>query len=143
MSSVSSNLAFRQPSLIKQVAFERSFGFTEDQRCSYEITDCTCLGTCQLGAEVGVRVEESWRMTRSMFYDQNDAMFITLPELNKIKGTGRTQLEEQPVVQTANPTAPVTQADLAAMEQRYQDMLRDALASLHVVQQTQLALLRL
>ena len=31
-------------------------------------------------------------------------------------------------MQTANPTAFVTQADLAAMEKRYQDMLRDALA---------------
>ncbi|KAA0033809.1 histone H2B.3-like [Cucumis melo var. makuwa] len=33
----------------------------------------------------------------------------------------------------------VTQADLAAMEKRYQDMLRDALALFHVVQQTSIA----
>ncbi|KAA0040303.1 uncharacterized protein E6C27_scaffold460G00030 [Cucumis melo var. makuwa] len=45
---------------------------------------------------------------------------------------GRTQPKEQPVVQAANPTAFVTQADLAVMEKRYQDMLRDALAPFHV-----------
>ncbi|KAA0056320.1 gag protease polyprotein [Cucumis melo var. makuwa] len=49
---------------------------------------------------------------------------------------GRTQPEEQPAVQTTNPTAPVTQADLVAMEQRYQDMLRDTLEPFHVAQQT-------
>ena len=52
------------------------------------------------------------------------------------KGAGRTQPEEQPTVKMANPTAPVTQADLATMEQRYQDMLRDALAPFHAAQQT-------
>lgn len=36
-------------------------------------------------------------------------------------------------------TAPVTQAYLTAIEQRYQNMLRDALAQLHAVQQTLLA----
>ena len=55
------------------------------------------------------------------------------------RGGGRTQLEEQPTVQTANPTAFITQADLAAMEKRYQDMLRDALAPFHVAQQAQAA----
>ncbi|KAA0062518.1 gag protease polyprotein [Cucumis melo var. makuwa] len=44
------------------------------------------------------------------------------------RGAGRTQPEEQPAVQAANSIATVTQADLAAMEKRYQDMLRDALA---------------
>ena len=39
-------------------------------------------------------------------------------------------------MQAGNPTTPVTQVDLVAMEQRYQDMLRDALALFHVVQQT-------
>ncbi|KAA0062300.1 gag protease polyprotein [Cucumis melo var. makuwa] len=52
------------------------------------------------------------------------------------RGAGRTQPEEQPAVQVANPTTPVTQVDLAAMEQRYQDMLRAALAPFHAVQQT-------
>ncbi|KAA0025763.1 uncharacterized protein E5676_scaffold447G001020 [Cucumis melo var. makuwa] len=47
------------------------------------------------------------------------------------RGAGRTQYEKQPVVQAANPTATVTQADLGAMEKRYQDMLRDALAPFH------------
>ncbi|KAA0032556.1 histone H2B.3-like [Cucumis melo var. makuwa] len=39
-----------------------------------------------------------------------------------------------------NPTAAVTQADLATMEKRYQDMLRNPLAPFHVVQQTPTAL---
>ncbi|TYK23791.1 histone H2B.3-like [Cucumis melo var. makuwa] len=55
------------------------------------------------------------------------------------RGVGRTQLEEQPAVQAANPTATVTQADLAAMEKRYQDMLRDALAPFHAAKQTSTA----
>ncbi|KAA0067065.1 gag protease polyprotein [Cucumis melo var. makuwa] len=53
------------------------------------------------------------------------------------RGAGRTQPEEQPAVQAANPNAPVTQADLAAMEQRYQDMLQAALAPFLATQQTQ------
>ncbi|TYK19409.1 gag protease polyprotein [Cucumis melo var. makuwa] len=47
----------------------------------------------------------------------------------KDTGAEHTQPEEQPAVQAVNPTAPVTQTDLAAMEKRYQDLLRDALAS--------------
>ncbi|TYJ96200.1 gag-protease polyprotein [Cucumis melo var. makuwa] len=56
-------------------------------------------------------------------------------------GTGvkRTQLEEQPTVKAANPTAPVTQADLTTMEQRYQNMLQAALAPFLAAQQTQAA----
>ncbi|KAA0048217.1 uncharacterized protein E5676_scaffold265G001850 [Cucumis melo var. makuwa] len=49
---------------------------------------------------------------------------------------GRIQSEEQPAVQVANPNALVTQADLAAMEQRYQDMLQAALAPFLAAQQT-------
>ncbi|TYK26963.1 uncharacterized protein E5676_scaffold322G00250 [Cucumis melo var. makuwa] len=55
------------------------------------------------------------------------------------RGAGRGQPEEQPAVPTADPNAPVTQADLAAMEQRYQDMLQAALASFHAAQQNQAA----
>ncbi|TYK27235.1 gag protease polyprotein [Cucumis melo var. makuwa] len=55
------------------------------------------------------------------------------------RGAGRGQLEEQPAVQAANPDAPVTQADLAAMEQRYQDMLQAALAPFLAAQQNQAA----
>ncbi|KAA0040401.1 gag-protease polyprotein [Cucumis melo var. makuwa] len=50
--------------------------------------------------------------------------------------------EERPIVQVANPTETVTQADLATMEKRYQDMLRDALAPLHVAQQIPQSLLK-
>ncbi|TYK09787.1 gag-protease polyprotein [Cucumis melo var. makuwa] len=52
------------------------------------------------------------------------------------RGARRTQPEEQPAVQAVNPTAPVTQADFAAMEKRYREMLRDALGTIDAVQQT-------
>ncbi|TYK01323.1 uncharacterized protein E5676_scaffold171G00030 [Cucumis melo var. makuwa] len=52
------------------------------------------------------------------------------------RGAGRTQPEEQPAVQAANSVATITQVDLAAMENRYHDMLRDALALLHIARQT-------
>ncbi|KAA0032217.1 histone H2B.3-like [Cucumis melo var. makuwa] len=52
---------------------------------------------------------------------------------------GRTQPEKQPAVQAADPNAPVTQTDLAAMEQRYHDMLQAALAPFLAAQQTQAA----
>ncbi|KAA0043576.1 histone H2B.3-like [Cucumis melo var. makuwa] len=55
------------------------------------------------------------------------------------RGARRIQPEEQLAAQAANPTAPVTQADLAAMEQQYQDMLQTALAPFHAAQQTQAA----
>ncbi|KAA0033191.1 hypothetical protein E6C27_scaffold1276G00390 [Cucumis melo var. makuwa] len=45
------------------------------------------------------------------------------------RGAGCGQPEEQPAVQAANLDASVTYADLAAMEQRYQDMLQAALAT--------------
>ncbi|KAA0050278.1 uncharacterized protein E5676_scaffold180G00050 [Cucumis melo var. makuwa] len=55
------------------------------------------------------------------------------------KGGERTKPEEQPTVQTANLTTFVTQTDLAAMEKRYLDILRDALTPCHATQQTQAA----
>ncbi|KAA0040397.1 hypothetical protein E6C27_scaffold35G00100 [Cucumis melo var. makuwa] len=58
------------------------------------------------------------------------------------RGAGRTQPEEKPVVPAANSIATVTQTDLAATEKRYQDILRDALAPLHIAQQTPQPLLR-
>ncbi|KAA0059818.1 gag-protease polyprotein [Cucumis melo var. makuwa] len=55
------------------------------------------------------------------------------------RGARRTQPEEQPAVQAANPNAPITQVDLAAMDQRYQDMLQATLAHFLAAQQTQAA----
>ncbi|KAA0037368.1 uncharacterized protein E6C27_scaffold278G00710 [Cucumis melo var. makuwa] len=43
------------------------------------------------------------------------------------RGTGRGQPEAQPAAPAVDPNAPITHADLAAMEQRYQDMLQAAL----------------
>ncbi|KAA0062433.1 gag protease polyprotein [Cucumis melo var. makuwa] len=39
------------------------------------------------------------------------------------RGAGRVQLEVQPVAQATNPAVPVTHADLAAMEQRFRDLI--------------------
>ena len=47
------------------------------------------------------------------------------------------QSEGQPAVQVVDPTAPITKADFAAMEQRYRDMLFEALAHNQPAQQTQ------
>ncbi|KAA0051341.1 gag protease polyprotein [Cucumis melo var. makuwa] len=55
------------------------------------------------------------------------------------RGVGRGQPEAQPATPAVDPNAPVTQADLAAMEQRYQDMLQAALAPFLVAQQNQAA----
>ncbi|TYK29226.1 gag protease polyprotein [Cucumis melo var. makuwa] len=55
------------------------------------------------------------------------------------RGAGRGQPEEQPTVLAVDPNAPVTQADLAAIEQRYQDMLQAALAPFLAAQQNQAA----
>ncbi|KAA0036154.1 uncharacterized protein E6C27_scaffold69G00100 [Cucumis melo var. makuwa] len=55
------------------------------------------------------------------------------------RGAGRGQPEEQSVVPAVDPNAPVTQADLALMEQRYQDMLQAALAPFLAAQQNQAA----
>ncbi|KAA0032072.1 uncharacterized protein E6C27_scaffold223G00390 [Cucumis melo var. makuwa] len=55
------------------------------------------------------------------------------------RGAGRSQPEEQPAVLAVDPNAPITKADLAAMEQRYQDMLQSALAPFLAAQQNQAA----
>ncbi|TYK19758.1 uncharacterized protein E5676_scaffold3861G00130 [Cucumis melo var. makuwa] len=58
------------------------------------------------------------------------------------RGAGRTQPEEQPAVHAANSCATITQAYLTAMENRYKDMLRDALTLLHIARQTLQPLLK-
>uniref|UniRef100_A0A9I9EHC0 Gag protease polyprotein n=1 Tax=Cucumis melo TaxID=3656 RepID=A0A9I9EHC0_CUCME len=55
------------------------------------------------------------------------------------RGASRGQPEAQPAAPAVDPNAPVTQADLAAMEQRYQDMLQAALAPFLAAQQNQAA----
>ncbi|XP_050940455.1 uncharacterized protein LOC127149320 [Cucumis melo] len=39
------------------------------------------------------------------------------------RGAGRVQPEVQPVAQATDPAAPITHADLAAMEQRFRDLI--------------------
>ncbi|KAA0054800.1 reverse transcriptase [Cucumis melo var. makuwa] len=58
------------------------------------------------------------------------------------RGASRGQLEAQPAAPAVDPNAPVTQADLAAMEQRYQDMLQATLAPFLAAQQNQAALVQ-
>ncbi|KAA0053184.1 gag protease polyprotein [Cucumis melo var. makuwa] len=55
------------------------------------------------------------------------------------RGAGRGQPEAPPAAPAVDPNAPVTQADLAAMEQRYQNMLQAALAPFLAAQQNQAA----
>ncbi|KAA0061223.1 uncharacterized protein E5676_scaffold157G00530 [Cucumis melo var. makuwa] len=55
------------------------------------------------------------------------------------RGAGRGNPEEQPAVLVVDLNAPVTQADLAVMEQRYQDMLQATLAPFLAAQQNQAA----
>ncbi|KAA0056787.1 gag protease polyprotein [Cucumis melo var. makuwa] len=98
-----------------------------------------------------VRARASWRATRSdrvgiraqcsrfcrLAYDENMSPRRGARQGGGRggRGAGRIQPEEQPAVQAANPNAPVTQADLAAMKQRYQDMLQAALAPFLAAQQ--------
>ncbi|TYK02834.1 gag protease polyprotein [Cucumis melo var. makuwa] len=114
--------------------------------CFYEITDCTCLGTCQL------RGRGRGKSKGKLANDQNPLSLASETSGKMLpcrgacrwggrggRGAGRIQPEEQPAVQATDPTAFVTQADLAAMEKRYQDMLRDALAPFHAAQQASIA----
>ncbi|KAA0040443.1 uncharacterized protein E6C27_scaffold35G00790 [Cucumis melo var. makuwa] len=88
-------------------------------------------GRARSRADVEVRTRASWRVTRRKMPLRRGAR---QGDGRGGRGGGRTQLEEQPAVQTANPTTFVTQADFAAMEKRYQDMLRDVLAPFHAAQ---------
>ncbi|KAA0045458.1 hypothetical protein E5676_scaffold2460G00130 [Cucumis melo var. makuwa] len=64
-------------------------------------------------AEAEVRAKESWRMTRRKMSPGKGAR---RGGGRGGRGAGCTQLKEQPAVQAANPTTPITQADLTAME---------------------------
>ncbi|KAA0036674.1 pol protein [Cucumis melo var. makuwa] len=88
---------------------------------SYGSACCTCSGTCQRLGRIPPRRGARRGGGRGG------------------RGAGRGQPEEQPAAPAVNPNAPVTQADLAAMEQRYQDMLQAALVPFLAVQQNQAA----
>ncbi|KAA0053493.1 histone H2B.3-like [Cucumis melo var. makuwa] len=91
----------------------------------------------QAEAEVGTRA--SWRVTRSDRGKMSPRRGARRGGGRGDRGAGRRQSEEQFAVPAADPNAPVTQADLAAMEQRYQDMLHAALAPFLTAQQNQAA----
>ncbi|KAA0064194.1 uncharacterized protein E6C27_scaffold548G001330 [Cucumis melo var. makuwa] len=129
--------------------------------CFYEITDCTCLGTCQLRGRGRGKSKGKLANDQKLSYDVSLCFVLFYPYGYTVlchlpgkmlpcrgacrwggrggRGAGRIQPEEQPAVQATDPTAFVTQADLAAMEKRYQDMLRDALAPFHAAQQASIA----
>ncbi|KAA0052061.1 histone H2B.3-like [Cucumis melo var. makuwa] len=100
--------------------------------------------------EAGVRARASWRTTRSnrvgiraqcfrfcrLTYDGKCCHVEVHAE--EVVGEAE-EPEEQPAAPAADPNTPITQVDLAAMEQRYQDMLQAALAPFLAVQQTQAA----
>ncbi|KAA0064257.1 hypothetical protein E5676_scaffold119G001640 [Cucumis melo var. makuwa] len=116
-----------------------SSGFATDQYVlgapsEHRRPDSVPTGAHVTHVEAGVRARASWRETRS---DRK------MPPRRGARrgggrggrGAGRGQPEEQPVEPAVGPNAPVTQADLAAMEHRYQDMLQATLAPFLAAQQ--------
>ncbi|TYK30020.1 gag protease polyprotein [Cucumis melo var. makuwa] len=123
--------------------------------------DCTCSGTCQFRGRGRGKSKGKLANDQKLTYDVSLCFGLFYPYGYTVirhsqgkmpprkgarrgasgggRGAGRTQPEEQLVAQATNPTAFVTQADLAAMEKRYQDMSMDALAPFHAAQQTQAA----
>ncbi|KAA0031890.1 uncharacterized protein E6C27_scaffold218G00070 [Cucumis melo var. makuwa] len=98
-----------------------SLGNYQGPACPYRDACCTCSGMCQL-----------WGRGRGRMPPRRGARRAGG---RGGKGAGRCQPEEKPVVPPVDPNAPVTQANLAAMEQRYQDMLQAALAPFLAAQQ--------
>ncbi|KAA0059243.1 gag protease polyprotein [Cucumis melo var. makuwa] len=106
-------------------------------------------------AGVGVRAKASWRATRSdsgePYGSLASALYLSLDlkfSISVVVVCDKFLLvklqEKMPPRRSlrrggANPNAPVTQADLASIEQRYQDMLQAALAPFLAAQQTQAA----
>ncbi|KAA0054092.1 uncharacterized protein E6C27_scaffold1371G00160 [Cucumis melo var. makuwa] len=86
--------------------------------------------------EAEVRAKASWRATRRRMPPHRGAR---QGGGRGGRGVGRGQPEEQPAAPAVDPNAPVTQADLAAMEHRYQDMLQATLAPFLAAQQNQAA----
>ncbi|KAA0046131.1 uncharacterized protein E6C27_scaffold157G00700 [Cucumis melo var. makuwa] len=89
--------------------------------------------------EVEVGARASWRATKSDCGRMPPRRGVRRGGGREGRGADRGQPEEQPTVPAVDPNAPVTQADLTAMEQRYQDMLQAALAPFFATQQNQVA----
>ncbi|KAA0062273.1 uncharacterized protein E5676_scaffold313G003760 [Cucumis melo var. makuwa] len=58
------------------------------------------------------------------------------------RGARHNQPEDHSILQTVDPTAPITNADLVTMEQMYRDMLTEALTQFQPVHKTQPALVQ-
>ncbi|KAA0057116.1 NBS-LRR type resistance protein [Cucumis melo var. makuwa] len=102
-----------------------SLGNYQGPACPYGGTCFTCSGTCQFRGRGRGKMPPRRGARRGGGRGG--------------RGAGHGQLEEQPAVPAVDPNAPVTQADLAAMEQCYQDMLQAALTPFLAAQQNQAA----
>ncbi|KAA0055430.1 gag protease polyprotein [Cucumis melo var. makuwa] len=116
-----------------------SFGITRLIRASSKITRLMCAfyGTTKLfmlGYSEGQTDEGQEGCVKAIW---TRLVFFMLPLMEmpprrgarrggrggRGRGAGRVQLEVQPGVQATDPAAPVTHADLAAMEQRFRDII--------------------
>ncbi|TYK08471.1 uncharacterized protein E5676_scaffold1071G00030 [Cucumis melo var. makuwa] len=89
-------------------------GISKDQHVPTGTQIARARGHASSGVEVEVRARASWRATKRKMPSRRGAR---RGGGRGGRGAGRGQPEEQPTVQAANPDAPVTQADLAAMKQ--------------------------
>ncbi|KAA0059042.1 gag protease polyprotein [Cucumis melo var. makuwa] len=82
---------------------------------------CVSYKTTKLLCMVKVMYEVNRRGARRM--REGDIGMSSFNASAQRRGAGHVQPEVQPVVQATNPIAPVTLADLAAMEQRFKDLI--------------------
>ncbi|KAA0063395.1 gag protease polyprotein [Cucumis melo var. makuwa] len=116
-----------------------SFRITGLMCAFYEPLDCLRRVRVQRGAdrrEVG-RMREGHMDASGFPYASADGSLVVVREMpprrgarrggrgDRGRGAGRVQPEVQPVAQATDPVAPVTHADLAAMEQRFRDLIME------------------
>ncbi|KAA0025367.1 gag protease polyprotein [Cucumis melo var. makuwa] len=111
-----------------------SFGITRLIRASSEITRLVRVqrGADRRGAR---RMREGHMDASGFFYASADGSLVVVREMpprrgarrggrgGRGRGAGGVQPEVQPVAQATDPPGPVTHADLAAMEQRFRDLI--------------------
>ncbi|KAA0042480.1 pol protein [Cucumis melo var. makuwa] len=90
-----------------------SFGVTRLIRASFGITRLMCKGTAR-GRPTRGKKDAEMPPRRGAHRGGRGG---------RGRGAGRVQPEVQPVAQATDPAAPVTHADLAAMEQRFRDLI--------------------
>ncbi|KAA0051968.1 gag protease polyprotein [Cucumis melo var. makuwa] len=93
-----------------------SFGITRLIRASFEITRLMCKGTAR-GKPTRGKKDAEMPPRRGARKGGRGGRG------GRENGAGRVQPEVQPVAQATDPAAPITHADLAAMEQRFKDLI--------------------